>query len=111
VTVAIPYFFSACAQLVYLVSGRRRIHGWVLARDLSIAGASVLFSLWITFTAGYQAVYQAMLLLLIGIPIYAFLKARRERLGLVSTPVETDADETVVQLASGNGSTVTALTK
>ena len=51
--------------------------GWALARDLAIAGASVLFSLWVTFTAGYQAVYQAMLLLLIGIPIYAFLKARR----------------------------------
>ena len=31
---------------------------------------------------GYQSVYQAMFLLLLGIPLYAFLKARRERLGL-----------------------------
>ena len=60
---------------------RRTVNGWALARDLSIAGTSVLFSLWVTFTSGYQAVYQAMLLLLVGIPIYAFLKARRERLG------------------------------
>ncbi len=88
VTVAIPYFFSACAQLAYLVSGRRVVSGWRLARDLSIAGASVLFSLWVTFTSGYQAVYQAMLLLLIGIPIYAFLKARRERMGLAAAPTE-----------------------
>jgi APA family basic amino acid/polyamine antiporter len=88
VTVAIPYFFSACAQLTYLVSRRRRVMGWALARDLSIAGASVLFSLWVTFTAGYQSVYQAMLLLLVGIPIYAFLKARRERKGEVAEPVE-----------------------
>jgi APA family basic amino acid/polyamine antiporter len=92
VTVAIPYFFSACAQLAYLVSRRRKVVGWALARDLSIATASVLFSLWVTFTAGYQAVYQAMLLLLVGIPIYAFLKARRERLGEVSAPVELAAD-------------------
>jgi hypothetical protein len=29
-----------------------------------------------------------LLLLLVGIPIYAFLKARRERLGLAVAPVE-----------------------
>jgi hypothetical protein len=29
-----------------------------------------------------------MLLLLLGIPIYAFLKARRERLGQVEEPVD-----------------------
>ena len=39
VTVAIPYLFSACAQLAYLVSKRRRVQGWLLARDLAIAGA------------------------------------------------------------------------
>jgi hypothetical protein len=55
----------------------------------------VLFSLWVAFTSGYQAVYQAMLLLLIGIPIYAFLKARRERLGLVAAPKELRASEQV----------------
>ena len=49
VTVAIPYFFSAIAQLTYLVSRRRRVQGWQLARDLSVAGASVLFSMWVTF--------------------------------------------------------------
>jgi APA family basic amino acid/polyamine antiporter len=91
VTVAIPYFFSACAQLSYLVSRRRTVDGWRLARDLAIASASILFSLWVAFTSGYQAVYQAMLLLLLGIPIYAFLKARRERLGQVAEPVELPA--------------------
>ena len=52
VTVAIPYFFSAIAQLTYLVSRRRRVHGWLLARDLTVAGASVLFSMWVTFAVG-----------------------------------------------------------
>ena len=47
VTVAIPYFMSAIAQLTYLVSRRRRVNGWLLARDLSVAGASVLFSMWV----------------------------------------------------------------
>jgi APA family basic amino acid/polyamine antiporter len=96
VTVAIPYFISACAQLAYLVSGRRKVHGWSLARDGAVATVGMLFSLWVTFAAGYQSVYQSMLLLLLGIPIYAFLKAKREALGEVAAPVEFD-DVTVVE--------------
>jgi APA family basic amino acid/polyamine antiporter len=93
VTVAIPYLFSACAQLAYLVSRRRVVNGWALTRDVAIAVTSVLFSLWVAFTAGYAAVYQAMLFLLLGLPIYAFIKARRERLGQVPAPVERTASE------------------
>ncbi|HUC06255.1 MAG TPA: hypothetical protein VL961_12695, partial [Acidimicrobiales bacterium] len=91
VTVAIPYFFSAVAQLTYLASGRRRVNGWRLVRDLTIAGAAALFSMWVAFSAGYQSVYQTVLILLIGIAIYAFLKARRERLGQVPVPDELEA--------------------
>jgi APA family basic amino acid/polyamine antiporter len=88
VTVAIPYFFSACAQLTYLVSRRRRVNGAALLRDLAVSVIGASFSLWVTFASGYQSVYQAMLLLLLGIPIYAFLKARRERLGQVEEPID-----------------------
>jgi APA family basic amino acid/polyamine antiporter len=92
VTVAIPYFFSALAQLTFLVSRRRRVQGWQLARDLSVAGACVLFSLWVTFASGYQAVYQAVLVLLIGLVLYAFLNARRQRLGESTEPSELTSD-------------------
>jgi APA family basic amino acid/polyamine antiporter len=88
VTVAIPYLMSACAQLAYLVSRRRRVQGWLLARDLLITAAAVLFSMWVTFAAGYAAVYQAMVIVLAGIILYAFLKARRERLGQVPEPAD-----------------------
>lgn len=99
VTVAIPYFFSACAQFTYLLSGRRKVNGWSLARDGAIAVTSMLFSLWVTFAAGYQAVYQAMLLLLVGIPLYGFLKVHRERDGQVAAPVERADDDVDLQLA------------
>ena len=91
VTVAIPYLFSACAQLTYLVSRRRPLQGWRLARDLSVAAAAVLFSLWVTFAAGYSAVYQAMVVVLAGIILYAFIRARRERLGQVPAPADIAA--------------------
>jgi APA family basic amino acid/polyamine antiporter len=89
VTVAIPYLFSACAQLTYLVSKRRRVQGWALARDLTIAGAGALFSMWVTFAAGYQAVYQALVVVLAGVIVYAFIKAQRERAGQVAAPVDS----------------------
>lgn len=76
VTVAIPYLFSACAQLTYLVSRRRRVHGWQLTRDVAIAGAGALFSMWVTFAAGYQSVYQALILVLAGVILYAFVGSR-----------------------------------
>jgi basic amino acid/polyamine antiporter, APA family len=88
VTVAIPYLFSACAQLTYLVSGRRQVHGWLLTRDLAIAGAAVAFSLWVTFAAGYTAVYAGLLGVLVGVILYAFQKAARERAGLTAAPAD-----------------------
>jgi APA family basic amino acid/polyamine antiporter len=98
VTVAIPYFFSAIAQLTYLVSRRRRVQGWQLARDLSVAGASVLFSLWVTFASGYQVVYQALVVILAGLILYAFLNARRQRLGETAEPKDFTAEESAAEL-------------
>jgi len=97
VTVAIPYLFSAAAQLAYLVSRRRRVEGWRLTRDLSISGAAVLFSLWVTFAAGYAAVYQAMVVVLGGIVIYALMKAGRERAGQIEPPVDIVIAESAPQ--------------
>jgi basic amino acid/polyamine antiporter, APA family len=91
VTVAIPYFISALAQLAFLVSRRRRVQRWQLARDLSVAGAGVLFSMWVMFAAGWAAVYQALLAIMIGLAIYPFLKAHRERLGQIPEPVDIAA--------------------
>jgi len=102
VTVAIPYFMSAIAQLTYLVSRRRRVNGWALARDLLVAGASVLFSMWVTFASGYQVVYQALVVILAGLILYAFLNARRQRLGEASEPTDLPPEEATVEPAKVN---------
>ncbi|MGD0394798.1 MAG: hypothetical protein ABSC41_19405, partial [Acidimicrobiales bacterium] len=60
----------------------------LLARDLSVAGASVLFSMWVTFASGYQVVYQALVVILAGLILFAFLNARRQRLGETDEPVD-----------------------
>jgi hypothetical protein len=37
-------------------------------------------------------VYQALLLLLLGLPVYAFLKVKKERLGQVEELIDVPAD-------------------
>ena len=54
----------------------------------------MLFSLWVTFASGYQAVYQALILVLAGLVLYAFLNARRERLGQIPEPADNPPDDT-----------------
>jgi APA family basic amino acid/polyamine antiporter len=92
VTVAIPYLFSACAQLTYLIAHRRRVQVWLLVRDLSITAAAAAFSLWVTFAAGYQAVYQAMVVVLAGVILYAFVRAHRERYAQIPAAAELTHD-------------------
>ncbi len=48
--------------------------------------------MWVTFAAGYQSVYQAMVLVLAGVVIYAFLKAHREGTGQVASPAAAGAE-------------------
>jgi APA family basic amino acid/polyamine antiporter len=101
-TVAIAYFFSALAQLTYLVSRRRHVEGWRLARDLSISSVGVLFSMWLTFASGYQVVYQGLVVILAGMVGYAFLSARRQRLGESAEPVERPAGKPVASAESAD---------
>jgi len=42
--------------------------------------------MWVTFAAGYQSVYQALILVLAGVVLYAFLRAHREDTGQVPVP-------------------------
>jgi len=102
VTVAIPYFYSALAQLTYLVSGRRHVHGWLLARDLLVAGTGVLFSMWVAFASGYQVVYQALVVILAGLILYAFLNAHRERVGEIPQPVDNPEDASAIDLSTAS---------
>jgi basic amino acid/polyamine antiporter, APA family len=59
----------------------------------------VLFSMWVTFAAGYQSVYRALILVLAGVVLYAFLKARREDTGQIAAPDEYPAQPSASQQA------------
>jgi APA family basic amino acid/polyamine antiporter len=84
------------------VSRRRQVEGWRLARDLSVSAIGVLFSMWLTFASGYQVVYQGLVVILAGMIGYAFLNARRQRLGEAAEPLERPADNSVASAESAD---------
>lgn len=77
-TGCVPYLLSAAAQLYWLARGtRERVRPAGLARDLTVAALSFAFSFWLIAGAGYAAVYQGVLFLFAGIPVYVWLRGRR----------------------------------
>ncbi|MFF9216991.1 amino acid permease [Streptomyces viridosporus] len=79
-TATVPYLLATAAQLFHLASGRRdRVDRARLVRDAVIASIAVGFSLWLVAGAGYVAVYQGVLFLFAGVPVYAVMAARRQR--------------------------------
>src|SRR6516165_7221915 len=79
ITAAIPYGFSALAQIKWRLMDRRQLHAAHFARDMIVAGLSLVFSvlfIWYSRNVGNSFwVYWAPFLLaggalLLGIPVY-----------------------------------------
>jgi APA family basic amino acid/polyamine antiporter len=81
VTAAIPYFFSALAQLYWLYTEGRRVKVGRFARDAGVAILSLVFSAWFVFGSGSDATFWAFLMLLAGWVVYLYLKIKTGKYG------------------------------
>ena len=81
VTAVIPYLFSAGAQLYWLLTRGRHIRWQHLVRDCGVSGVALVFSFWSLAGSGYQAVYYGTFCLLLGLPVYIWLKVGRGEYG------------------------------
>ncbi|OPC80661.1 transporter [Embleya scabrispora] len=97
VTTVIPYLFSASAQLFWLVTRERPVSRAALAKDLAIAVVGFVFTLWMVYGAGSDAVLKSLIMLLLGIPVYIWVKAARGEYGPggAEAPPTEPADITV----------------
>jgi APA family basic amino acid/polyamine antiporter len=80
-TAVVPYLFSAAAQLYWLVTEGRRLLVAHLLRDVTVSGLALVFSFWALAGTGYQAAYYGMFCLLLGVPVYVWLKFGRREYG------------------------------
>ncbi|MFH8988308.1 amino acid permease [Streptomyces sp. NPDC017940] len=79
-TATVPYLLATAAQIYFLASGRgERVDRGRLVRDAVLAALAFGFSMWLVAGAGYAAVYQGVLFLFVGVLLYAWMAARKER--------------------------------
>ena len=90
VTAAVPYFFSAVAQLYYLLTEGKLVNPAAFAKEMTIAIVALLFSFWFVFGSGQQATFYAYLLILAGYVVLLGLYVKRKRTGGV---VEGDSSK------------------
>lgn len=81
VTAAVPYFFSAMAQIYSLLTERSPVDAGHFARDMVIAVLSLLFSVWFVYGSGQEATFYAYLLILVGYVVLIGLYVQRHRRG------------------------------
>jgi basic amino acid/polyamine antiporter, APA family len=85
-TTVIPYFFSACAQLYRLVTDGHEVNVVRMSRDLVIAVLAVLFSFWMAYGSGRDAITVGFLMMLVGVPVYIWVKATHHEFGVEHGP-------------------------
>ena len=110
-TAVIPYLFSAAAQLYWLLTrGREGLSRGRLARDVTVAALAMAFSYWSMQGSGYQTVYYGLFVLLLGLPVYVWLKrddatapAVTDTASQSAVPAPARAPETATAPTRANG--------
>ena len=89
-TAVIPYLFSAAAQLYWLlVKGQAILTRGRFVRDVTISALALAFSYWSIQGSGYQTVYYGLFVILLGVPVYIWLKRSRGEYGESALPEPT----------------------
>jgi APA family basic amino acid/polyamine antiporter len=92
-TAVVPYLFSAGAQLYWLLTRGRQTLWPHLVRDCGVSAVALIFSFWALAGSGYQAGYYGVFCLLLGLPVYIWLKVGRNEYGeSLVVPVDTLMD-------------------
>jgi APA family basic amino acid/polyamine antiporter len=68
----LPYLFTAASYALIIIEKRLHTKSWVKTFVLSALGFT--YSLWAIYGSGSETVYYGFLLLLIGIPVYIYMK-------------------------------------
>ena len=67
-----PYLFTAAAYALIVIEKKLHTRSWVKTFVLSALGFS--YSLWAIYGSGPETVYYGFLLMLMGIPVYIYMK-------------------------------------
>ena len=85
-TTLVPYAYSAAAELVMFFTDRERFQLKSFALHSAVAGVAFVYSVWAIIGAGTDVIAKGFILLMVGVPVYVFLKWRAS-LGAPATTV------------------------
>ena len=71
----LPYLLSAAAYALIIVERKLNTKGWV--RTYGLAALGFGYSLWAIYGSGRDTVFYGFILLLLGIPLYIFMKWKK----------------------------------
>ncbi len=74
VAVLVPYVFSAVAQLVFVLRDKKVPSGSTVGQTIVVSSLAFVYSIWAVAGSGHEAVYWGFLLLLCGMPVYAWTR-------------------------------------
>ena len=70
--VLMPYLFTAASYVLVVIEKKLHTKSWIKTFVLSALGFS--YSLWTIYGSGPETVFYGFLLMLIGIPVYIYMK-------------------------------------
>jgi APA family basic amino acid/polyamine antiporter len=70
--VLMPYLFTAASYALIVVEKKLHTKSWI--KTFVLSGLGFSYSLWAIYGSGADTVYYGFLLLLIGIPVYIYMK-------------------------------------
>jgi basic amino acid/polyamine antiporter, APA family len=73
-TTLVPYAFCAMAELMIFFSDRQRFSGQRLGASIIIAIVAFVYSIYAIIGSGAETVLWGFILLLVGIPVYVWMK-------------------------------------
>ena len=71
-----PYLFCALAEFMIFVTTGRTMAGRGIGAVVALAVLGFAYSAWAIYGAGQEVVFYGFLLLIAGVPVYAWLKWR-----------------------------------
>jgi APA family basic amino acid/polyamine antiporter len=101
-TTLVPYAFSAAAELMLFISDRERFSAPRLVKDAVVASLALAYALWTIAGSGYQVVFRGFMLLMLGIPVYIYMKWRAAK-DDVPEPAAVDLTPVDTRIAVGVG--------
>ena len=89
-TTVVPYAFAAAAEIALFVKEPERFTGRKMVRDIVVAILGFGYAIWAMYATGSESIAKGYILLMLGIPIYLYLRWRHQR---DRTPLRTEPYE------------------